>query len=321
MHKSVTDSSLKIFLLLFFSIFLTSCFEPTPTQPKPPEPPVETVTVENVPADGILEAVTWNIECFGFNSFCSDGEIEKQTNNILTVIDTLNADLFAFQEVADLQALEHITTNMENYQGFVAEEIGQSQKTAFVYNTNVIKPLSSGLIKQNQNKHDWAGGRFPFYFKFEYTAEDTIFTVYAVVIHAKAGADADDYSRRRDAAQSLYNYFINSKPDANIIFLGDYNDDVDVSIYNGEKSPYEPFIIDNASFMVVSMEISENGQTTYIGYDDAIDHITISNELFDEYIPGSVKALTDVTEWLDISVNQYKETTTSHYPVWAKFNL
>lgn len=326
MNKSVTTLFNFIFCVCI-AVTLLSCsdestVEPEPEPNPPEEQPPEIGNTEPVPADGVLEAVTWNIECYGVDSFCADGEINKQTKNIVTIVDTLNADLYALQELADQEALTRIVTNMTDYKGIVAKDMVGTQITGFVYNTNVIEALSSGLIKIG-DPGDWASSkytRYPFYFKFVYHSETTADTLYAVVIHAEAGDSRRDYESRQNAAQSLYNYFTKNKPDANVILLGDYNDDVDVSIYKDEVSPYKPFITHNKQFKVVTKLISNNHQTTYLGYPDAIDHITISNELFDNYISKSAEAFTKAIELIG-GESVYERTTTGHIPVWAKFEF
>ncbi len=316
MNKKVTPLfSFILFLLL--SAGLLNCFAPTPGVPGPPEnnPDSPADTTNTVTPDGILETVSWNLEWYGHN-FGPLNE-KKQTKNLLTIIDTLKADLYAFQEVFDQQSLSRLIDKMKGYRGFVAKNMGGSQRTAFVYNTRAIDSLSSGLINEGQNEHDWAGGRFPFYFKFNYNAKDTTTLIYAVVIHAKCCADAESYKRRKDGARSLYEYLSRNKPNANIILLGDYNDDVDVSIYKEKISPYKPFISHDEQFKVITKSLSLKGETTTIGYKDAVDHITMSNELFDEYIPDSEKVLTEAAALIE----NYGSTTSDHYPVWAKFEM
>ncbi len=318
MPKVAADTvNISLFILIAFTA--ASCFAPTPVQPPKEEPPAEEPvdidTTGTVAADGVLETVTWNLEWYG-HRFGPENET-RQTKNFLTIIDTLNADLYAFQEVSDQKSLSRLTSLMKGYRGFIAKTMDGSQRTAFIFNTNVIDSVSSGLIKQNQNGYDWGGGRYPFYFKFNYSSKDTVVTIYAVVIHAKCCADSESYNRRKDAAQSLYEYLTRNKPEANIILLGDYNDDVDVSIYQEMASPYRPFIVHDRLFRVITKSLSMKGQATTVSYPDAVDHITVSNELFDEYIKKSEKALTEAAAL----IKNYGTTTSDHYPVWAKFKF
>ena len=316
-------SSYLTFVFILSVIFLAaSCdFEdvsgpnPEPDPDPDPDPPPVDMT-GTVPPDGILETVTWNIEWYGSNGNGPSNE-SLQTDNAIIVLDSLKADLYAFQEIRDQQALENLTGRMKGYRGFTAAEQPRTQHTAFVFNTNTIDSVSSGLITEGQSDFDWASGRFPFFFSFNYSFEDITIPVYAVVIHSKAGDDQEDYQRRRRAAQSLYTFLTRNKPDANIVFLGDYNDDVDESIYQGNETPYQPFVEDEENFFVVSRSISESGQSSTVNFPDVVDHITVSNEMEDLYILGSEGAFVPTDDFID----NYGSTTSDHYPIKAEFDI
>lgn len=308
-------SSLSIYSLTAFAgilLVLSSCKSTNVSGPDPTSD-----KIEPVPADGILETVTWNIEWYGSES---DGPSDEklQTDNVIIVLDSLKADLYAFQEISTQDDLDQLTGRMMGYEGFVADYISYDQRTAFVYNTQTIDSVSSGRVTEFQDENDWAG-RLPLYFKFNYKRNESStepLEIYAIVIHAKAFDDQESYQRRKRAAQSLYNYLNRMKPDARIVFLGDYNDDVDVSIYDESESPYRPFVEDADDFLVITKSLSESGQPSTVDRDQTIDHITVSNEMQPMYIQNSVRAF-EPTSFIE----QYGETTSDHYPVIARFDL
>lgn len=330
-----------IYLFAASLIIVTACGTPYQPEEDPEEEQeeqeeqIELTQNDPVPSDGVLETVTWNIELYGDGSYGSDNEEnwgpeneQQQIKNILQVTDSLKADLYAFQEIYSQQALDDITENMSGYSGFVADHVNWKQKMAFVYNTNSIDSVSAGAITEGQSDHDWAG-RFPLYFQFSYKNSDKEF--YAVTIHAKANTGQnsaeyeESYNRRVNAAQDLYDYLMANKPDANIIFLGDYNDDVDKSIYyeeqNGEQvyqdTPYQPFVANDDHFKVVTETLSDAGKSSYVGEDDIVDHITMSNELDPIYVDESAM----VFQFDDSFIEDYGTSTSDHYPVWAKFDV
>lgn len=271
---------------------------------------------DSVSPDGTLEAVTWNLEWYGDTSHGPSDELQ-QTKNILQVTDSLRADLYAFEEVYSQTTLDSLVKYMQGYHGFVAKDYPYDQHTSFVFNTLTIDSVSSGMITDGQNEHEWAGGRYPFYFSFNYHYKGKTIPFFAVAIHAKAGAGKDDYDRRKAAAQSLHTYLTEQKPNANIIFLGDYNDDVDESIYNGVETPYASFVNDQDHYRVITKALSDNNQSSETNYPSTIDHITISNEVVPLYIDGSVAAYQDVQDF----ISNYSNSTSDHYPVWAKFDI
>jgi hypothetical protein len=58
-------------------------------------------------------------------------------------------------------------------------------------------------------------------------------------------------------------------------------------------------------------------QSTTVGFPDAVDHITVSNELEPFFIPDSETALVPTDDF----INDYGETTSDHYPVIARFDI
>lgn len=305
----MADSAGKFGLLLLTVLFLYSCG----TEYNPEVAKNEVGTNEPVPPDATLETVTWNLEWYGEGA---GSDKTQKTANILKVVDSLRSDLYAFQEVADQQILDDLSSNMNGYKGFVADYIDYNQKVAFVYNTNTIDSLAAGPITNGQDEHAWASGRFPLYFNFTYTYQNTTTEIYAIVIHAKAFSDEDSYERRKAAAQDLYDYLMQQKPNANVILLGDYNDDVDESIYEGMETPYHLFV-ENNTFQVVTSVLSEAGRSSTVDYSDMIDHITMSDELFSSYVDKSAAVFTISSRF----IQDYEETTSDHYPVWAKFEM
>src|SRR5699024_10117710 len=100
---------------------------------------IPTDTAEPRSIDGILEAVTWNIK---YDQFGPSNET-LQANNIVKVADTLNADLYAFEEVKSNQALQNLTSRMKGYRAIFVET--RNQGNGFIYNTNTIDSVSSGI--------------------------------------------------------------------------------------------------------------------------------------------------------------------------------
>ena len=320
---------------LLFSTFLllTACGTPG-FEPDEEKPPQKIPATEMVPADGILEAVTWNIEHFGRH------ESFKQTKNAVRVMDSLNADLFALQEIYSQDVLDKLLEPLTGYEGLVAPHPNKGQKMAFAYNTNTISVLNSGFISStevrdryaDQWSYYWANGRMPFYVNFRYAINETKSKdFYAVIIHGKAntGSNAQEYeeayTRRQMAAEGLYYYLQDHKPDANIVMLGDYNDDVDQSLFyydknNFAETPYDEFVDDTASFSVITHVLSDDKKSSSIKYleeGNLIDHITMSDELFDKLIDSSAAVYYAPQDY----ISEYGESTSDHLPVWVKFDL
>ncbi len=306
--------SLRHLCLLTGILLLASCAGDPGSTGNGGEPEVD--PSPPVPRDGILETVTWNLAFYNNRG-------ATKARNVRQVLDSLKADLYAFQEITDRASLDELARRHDGYRGFVARHIGYNQKTAFLFNSNAIDSLDSGVLDgdEGQSPGDWQN-RLPLFFEFNYRYNDAGDTrrVYAVVIHAKAQTDStssSSYEQRRRSAESLYDYLKNRRPDALVLLLGDYNDDVDVSIYGGKPTPYRPFVEDSAAFRVLSGRLSEEGRRSTVRYDDMVDHITVSDELLPYYRDGSVAVYRRPEQYIP----SYGSTTSDHYPVWAQFDM
>lgn len=266
---------------------------------------------DNISKNLTLDVVTWNIEWFGAAGN-GPADIELQLNNVKTVITTIDADIYAFQEIANPTHFVRLINELEDYRGFTAD-FSQSQKTAYLFKSATIDSLSSGLIgtASGMVTSDWANGRFPLMFHFNANIEGHEREIFAFNIHAKAFADQPSYDQRLNASAQMKNYLDNIHQSDRVIFLGDYNDDVTTSTFNNLVSPYQNFV-DDQSYKVITKSLSERGFTSYTSI-SMIDHITINSNLFEEYMEG--------TERIENPsyIGSYLSTTSDHFPVWTRF--
>ncbi|RYF61131.1 MAG: T9SS type A sorting domain-containing protein, partial [Cytophagaceae bacterium] len=70
----------------------------------------------------------------------------------------------------------------------------------------------------------------------------------------------------------------------------------------------------NANFVAITKELSDGGCASTVSYADIIDHFIISDEMAPAYVANSVTRITP-------GISNYSNTTTDHYPIYAKFNL
>lgn len=263
---------------------------------------------DDVTKDLTFDVTTWNIEWFGSVSNGPD-DVELQISNVKTIVDSINADLFAFQEISNNELFYQMVAQLDEYNGFVAD-YDQQQRVAYLYKTTIIDSLEAGLLTSGQSSFDWAG-RLPLLFRFEATVSGVTKEIIAINVHAKAFDDFASYQRRLNASEQLKLYLDQNHPHDKVIFLGDYNDDVIESITQGQDSPYNNFDIDQ-NYMILTRRLSERGFTSY-RYISMIDHITVSSELFDYYF--------EETERVEnpYYIGSYLSTTSDHFPVSVRF--
>ncbi len=271
------------------------------------------VEKEDVSKDSTLDVVTWNIEWFG-SSDNGPEDLDLQMNNVIKVIKTIDADLFAFQEIVDKTRFFTLDDSLETYRGFVSN-YSQPQQTAYLFRESVIDSVDSGLLSARQSDFNWAG-RLPLFFEFDVTIAGKTLRVFSYNIHAKAFADQAAYNRRQAAANSLKRYLDESRQNASVIILGDFNDQLITSTYQEEPSPYQPFIEDNFYFPI-TQSLEEEGAYSYLPeeYQSMIDHIMTTNVLKNIHMDGAQRV--ENPDYID----NFVSTTSDHAPVWTRFDF
>lgn len=261
--------------------------------------------------DETFDIVTWNIEWFGHPSNGPD-DVELQFQNVINVIETIGADLYTFQEIADIPRWNQLVNQLPGYAGYLAQ-FTQTQRTAFLYRTDTITPRGFGILSTGQNSGDWAG-RLPIWMRMDVTIEGETREVWAYGVHAKAFADPTSYQQRVNASQQLKTFLDANRINDNVIFFGDYNDRLLVSTWNNQPSPYQNFV-DDPHYLPVSLSL-EVGQFSSFRTGSMIDHITVTNQLAEELIAGSER-VENVTDF----ITDFFETTSDHSPVSARFRF
>ena len=73
---------------------------------------------------------------------------------------------------------------------------------------------------------------------------------------------------------------------------------------------------DTARYNTLTLEISKTGAFSYLSSGGFLDHIVVSNELTDEYVPNSIMVYDPRTD-----IPSYTTTTSDHGPVVARFEI
>lgn len=266
---------------------------------------------DDVSKDKTLDVITWNIEWFGDPSNGPDDE-ELQFENVKTVLTTLDADIYAFQEISNSSQFNRLVDELEAYGGFEAS-FSQQQKTAFMFKRATVDSLDSGLITQGMISFDWANGRLPLMFQFNANIDGMQREIFSFNIHAKAFGDQESYNRRVNASEQMKNFLDFNHLNDNVILLGDYNDDVTVSTYNNEVSPYQNFV-DDSNYLVITKSLSEQGATSFRTR-SMLDHITINSEFVSDYFEGTERVENPSF------IGSYLSTTSDHFPVSTRFSF
>ena len=310
----------------------------------------------SLPKTETFDIVTYNLEFFGSNVIGSTGtefgptDDALQIENVAKVMNTLNADVYSVQEVSDDAALEtliqKISINGKTFAKVISPAWSYSfnaptpdfpaQKIVVLYNTQtssvkksrvMFSKLFGDIRAGNATLPNYPGGnsasffssgRLPQMVEIETNIGGAKKDIKIINIHARAnsGSDIARYNMRKYDAELLKDSLDVHYPDANLIILGDYNDDVDESVIAGNPSSYQKMIEDVARYNPLTLEISKTGAFSYLSSGGFLDHITISNELTTDYVANSTSVYDP-----RLDVANYVNNTSDHGPVIARFKL
>ena len=294
-----------------------------------------------VPDSGInfnttLDIAAWNVEWLG-NLTQAPTNDAVQLANVKCVLDKLKFDIIVMEEVCDTAKLRallpvgyDVKFSAQYYSHFfdtpeTAADL--SQKVCMVYNTATISPINAECKALLSNNADftlnsptssfWASGRLPYMFTANATINNVTKKIRVVGIHAKSGAAIADYNRRLADVVALKKHLDSLYTKDLLILAGDYNDDVDVSIAAGQPSSYANFANDT-NYVVITKALSLAGKKSTASFNDMIDHISATKSMAAFYVPNSANVATAATMSF---IPDYSNSTTDHFPVWARFKF
>lgn len=289
-----------------------------------------------------LEVVNWNIEWFGS---AGNGPVNDalQEQNVKTILQNLSADIYAVTEIVSESKLAGVVAQMPGYSYIISNygshtnpnsptpsSLADAQKLAFIYKTSVFSNISTtALLSQGINSaadisnpayNYWASGRFPFMLSADVTLNCITKNVKFILVHAKANTSptATSYDRRKRGADTLRYLLQTNYTNDNVVILGDYNDDLDITITAGINPPvtsWSAFTTDVSNFTAVTLPLSLAGKKSTVSFNDVIDHVTLSNDMASYYMNSTASILTDVAGL----VSNYGSTTSDHYPVFSRY--
>jgi endonuclease/exonuclease/phosphatase family metal-dependent hydrolase len=314
----------------------------------PYEPTGSDLAISN---DKTFDLVTWNIEWFGDEAnsppAVNPDSDQIQKESVKEVIAKLNADIYAVQEISDDALFQQMVSELPGYDYVLSEATsypndteGTKQKIGFIYNTSTVEMVNTKVLLQTihpyYNGGDesaltdfpdadktrfYASGRLPFMLTANVTIDGNTQQVNIIDLHARANSSDGAQSRydmRKYDVEMLKDSLDFFYPDANLILLGDYNDDVDETVADGINttiSSYQAYVGDASNYNIVTSVLSAGGYRSYVFRENMIDHITVSNELAANYIEESARVH---YEFYD---SDYSRTASDHFPVSARLQL
>ncbi|MEX0719501.1 MAG: PKD domain-containing protein [Balneolaceae bacterium] len=290
---------------------------------------IKTLHKTAFPAQGkssTLDFGTWNLEWFGDPDNGPSNE-QLQLENIQFIISGLDMDLWSVQEVTGLVHFEDLISQLSGYDGFLANDPlvtdgpeyysdfdDNEMKVGLIYKPDMISVETAKVILKDYD-FEFAG-RPPVEVQLSATIDGTTQNLVIILIHAKAGSRGDAFERRQAGSEAMKTYLDETWPDAHVMVIGDFNDDLDESIQKPNESPYKNFVDDAADYTFTTKELTDAGETSTVYYSEVIDHHLSTNELIASYEDGTVQIF-PADEYLE----DYPQTTSDHYPVLSSYTL
>lgn len=247
-----------------------------------------------------LDIITWNIE-----HFPKSGTTVEQVKEIILA---LNADIIAIQEVDDTAKFTKMVAELEGYDGcygnFYYVALGYIYKSSL--QVNKIEELFFG---------QWSVfPRPPYLLEVSYAGER-----YSIINnHFKCCGDGtldttnenDEEYRRLRASDGLKNYIDTHLDSSKVIVLGDLNDVLEDQANN---NVFQSFLDDSDNYKFSNWGIVQGSSSdwSYPSWPSHLDHILITNELFEQTDDAQVIKLDDyMGSW-----NAYDSSISDHRPV------
>lgn len=271
--------------------------------------------------DTLLDVACWNTEWLG-DATNGPSDEATQYNNVKALIEKTDLDIIALEEISNMSTYNTLSAALfAKYDTYIST-YSQTQKTGIFWRKSMFDVIGVQTlnIALNSSENYAFASRPPLQICLQTKGGTKIDTIYFLVIHMKAQTESSDagrfesYTRRQNASIALRTYVESNLAGKKFIVLGDWNDDLDVSIYNSLETPYKNLL--NANYTFPSRELTIAGKSSYAFNSNMIDHIMNSKTLDSFYYTGSAKVFDDAANYC----TGFSNNTSNHYPVYAFYN-
>ena len=262
--------------------------------------------------DNALDIMTWNIEWFPKND-------EITVEYVTQIIDVLDMDILAIQELDDTVLFTQMLDNLIEYEGYF--ESSWFAGLAYIYKTEMIE--INDIYEIYTTSPYWSPfPRSPMVMDMDFMDENYII----INNHFKCCGDGnlnlndegDEETRRYIASNLLKDYIDDNFPTTNVIVLGDLNDEL---TDNPNNNVFQMIIDDSENYFFTDIEIAEGNSSewSFPNWPSHLDHILITNELFNMFDSNNsyIEAIR-IDEFMDGGFNEYDQNISDHRPVALK---
>ncbi len=265
--------------------------------------------------EATFEVITWNIEWFPKNG-------QTTIDYVTQIIEALDVDLLAIQEVKDISSFNQLIDNLDAYEGYL--ESSYFAGLAYIYKKDIIQ--INDIYEIYTTAPFWSPfPRSPMVIDLNFMNQRII----VINNHFKCCGDgildvldSDDEETRRYIASNLLKEYVDTHF-ANIktIVTGDLNDNL---ADNTENNVFQQIINDSDSYLFADIDIAfgSSSEWSYPTWPSHLDHVLLNNELFDEFEnDSSVIQTIKIDEYLSGGWWEYEQYVSDHRPVAIKLLL
>jgi endonuclease/exonuclease/phosphatase family metal-dependent hydrolase len=258
-----------IILFLIIAVLIPTGCRKAAGPPLPEDSSVFIPCITIPGTDSTLDIVTFNVEGFPKNGYNS-------VIMLASLLNTIDADVYALQEVATEAGFNQLLKLMPGYTGLFYLMDNDVYNLAYIFKTSeiTIDGLATKLLFTDSQYFP----RPPFEVKIHHIPTNS--SLYIINNHLKCCSGTDNETSRRTASLMLKNYIDTNLSNDAVIVCGDLNDEI--TGISSSENPFLNFIDDPADYRFADMSIAKGSQLwwSYPSYPSHIDHILITNELF-----------------------------------------
>ncbi len=255
-----------------------------------------------------FDVLTWNLRTFP--------ALTPQTRDLLVqIIPLMQVDVFACQEINDYAAFMELASLIPHYNAAIYGSTS-SYRLAYLYDTRTVQVDQLYTIYDGQSN---PFPRPPYVFDLTWQGQDIVL----INNHLKAMGDNfidesdpwDEEYRRRTACQMLDQYVVDNLSDRKVIMLGDFNDQIQEP---ETTNVFMSFLSKPDEYRFADAAIAANPTTSTVSYPSSfshLDHILITNELFDTFaLAPDACGVIRVEDWMGGWAN-YSSQISDHRPL------
>ena len=261
--------------------------------------------------DNTFDVITWNLESFPK----LDGTTENYVSDIIV---ELESEIIGFQEINNISAFNTMMASTLGYSGYVLNANYGGINMAYAVKNDVSVIDEYAILNSSTYNYAFAG-RPPYLIHIEKNNIE----YYVINVHLKCCGDgnlntsnsSDEENRRLVAINHIKSYIDNNLSNENVLVIGDYNDELDDDT---DDNVFQNFIDDSDNYQFADMSIATGNPQNFSfpNWPSHIDHILITNELFDEFNSNESDITTiQVDNYISGGFSSYDALITDHMPV------